>query len=363
MYTQCPECDTIFRVNAAVLRAAQGQVRCGVCDATFDAIRFLMDEIEAGVNAASASGIHFEPLPEEASATDHAAEKPTPFRPSPSLPLVAFEVADAANEWWATPVSEWVAPPTSAAIEGSADDVRALAAPEDGIAVVDTELSIAVRTYAEVVDQSVEESVHEPIPAFETEATPRIELEEQDRVSHSPGAGAPSTTGRWLACAVLLLGLLAQMIDHERDRPATLPAIAPALTAAYGLIGRSIDPRWDIAAYDIREWTATPDTASKTIQLRAKIRNRAGQAQPWPLLRIIFEDRFGGLVARRDFTPTEYLPGHPPDTGLMGAGMQIEANLALVDPGIQVVSSEIDTCLPRGGDVGCGSDYKGTHAE
>lgn len=363
MYTQCPECDTIFRVNAAVLRAAQGQVRCGVCDATFDAIRFLTDEIEAGVNAASASGIHFDPVPDDAPPTDAKTEKPTPFQPSPSLPLVAFDVADAANEWWATPVSEWIAPPTPVATEASAEDAPEMDADEDLPADGETVFTVVAPTTAEDAPEPEEESAHEPIAAFETLLTPRIELEDQDRVGHSPTSDAPSTTGRWIACGALLLALLAQVVDHERDRLATVPAIAPALTAVYGLIGRSIEPRWDIAAYDIHEWTATPDTPSKTIQLRAKIRNRADQAQPWPLLRIIFEDRYGGLVARRDFTPTEYLPGHPRDSGMMGAGMQIEANLALVDPGSQVVSYEIDTCLPRGGEVGCGSDYKGTHAE
>jgi predicted Zn finger-like uncharacterized protein len=363
MYTQCPECDTIFRVNAAVLRAAQGQVRCGVCDATFDAVRFLMDEIEAGVNAASASGIHFDPLPDEPPSTGETAEKQPPFQPSPSLPLVAFDVADAANEWWATPVSEWVAPPTPAAIEVTTDETPAMDADEDRHADVDTEFHIAAPTTSEIASEPEPEPAHEPIAAFETLETPRIELEDQDRVGRSLASNHPASAGRWLACAVLLLGLLAQVVDHERDRLATVATIAPALTAVYGLIGRSIEPRWDIAAYDIREWTATPDTSSKTIQLRAKIRNRADRAQPWPLLRIIFEDRYGGLVARRDFTPSEYLPGHPPDSGLMGTGMQIEANLALVDPGSQVVSYEIDTCLPRGGEVGCGSDYKGTHAE
>lgn len=362
MYTQCPECDTIFRVNAAVLRAAQGQVRCGVCDATFDAIRFLMDEIEAGVNAASASGIHFEPVPEESTPRDDADGKPTPFRPSPCLPLVAFEVADAANEWWATPVSEWVPPPATAQSDeqppvAPTDEVPVTADGEDGDSQVMPTGAIGATEPADDAPPS------EPISAFDTQAVPRIELDEHDRLGRaSPSRDRPSLGGG-LVCALLLLGLLAQAIDHERNRLATLPAIAPSLTAAYALIGRTLEPQWDIAAYDIREWTATPDSASKTIQLNAKIRNRAGQAQPWPLLRIIFEDRYGGLVARRDFTPAEYLPGHPADAGAMGAGMQIEAHLTLVDPGSQVVSYEIDTCLPRGGDVGCGSDYKGTHAE
>ena len=31
MYTQCPDCATVFRVTAETLRAAQGDVRCGVC--------------------------------------------------------------------------------------------------------------------------------------------------------------------------------------------------------------------------------------------------------------------------------------------------------------------------------------------
>ena len=117
MYTQCPECDTIFRVNAVLLRTAQGQVRCGVCDATFDAIRFLTDEIESGVNAQSASHIHYEPkapdhggLPVEsggAEGTDDPQVPSTPLQTGHALPLVAFEVADAANEWWATPLKVW----------------------------------------------------------------------------------------------------------------------------------------------------------------------------------------------------------------------------------------------------------------
>ena len=46
MYTQCPDCGTVFRVSAAVLRTARGQVRCGVCDATFDALEYLTEDVE-----------------------------------------------------------------------------------------------------------------------------------------------------------------------------------------------------------------------------------------------------------------------------------------------------------------------------
>jgi hypothetical protein len=205
--------------------------------------------------------------------------------------------------------------------------------------------------------------------AFDLATTPSIELEDVDRSGRPgrPGAARGRERGGrpqgWLVCAVLLLALLAQVVDHERERLVSLPTLAPTLTAVYAALGRPLEPHWNIAAYDIREWTATPDAESKTIRLRARIRNRAQQSQPWPLLRLVFEDRYGGLVARRDFTPAEYLPGHPAAAGAIAAGGLIEADLALVDPGNLVVSYEIDTCLPQGSDVGCGADYKGMHPE
>ncbi len=44
MLTQCPGCQTVFRVTSAILRAAHGQVRCGRCNQQFDAISQLLDQ-------------------------------------------------------------------------------------------------------------------------------------------------------------------------------------------------------------------------------------------------------------------------------------------------------------------------------
>ena len=43
MYTQCPDCATVFRVTAEALRAAQGNVRCGVCATSFNALENLSE--------------------------------------------------------------------------------------------------------------------------------------------------------------------------------------------------------------------------------------------------------------------------------------------------------------------------------
>jgi len=45
MYTQCPDCETIFHVTADQLSVANGDVRCGTCGATFNALFSLTDEL------------------------------------------------------------------------------------------------------------------------------------------------------------------------------------------------------------------------------------------------------------------------------------------------------------------------------
>jgi predicted Zn finger-like uncharacterized protein len=45
MFTQCPECSTAFRVTAEVLKKAAGQVRCGGCGVTFNALEHLSEDM------------------------------------------------------------------------------------------------------------------------------------------------------------------------------------------------------------------------------------------------------------------------------------------------------------------------------
>ena len=45
MYTQCPKCATVFRITAAQLRVAEGEVRCGSCAISFNALPSLSDDI------------------------------------------------------------------------------------------------------------------------------------------------------------------------------------------------------------------------------------------------------------------------------------------------------------------------------
>lgn len=88
MYTQCPECLTVYKVDGAELAAAHGSVRCGHCAAVFDALRTLSLQLPA------------EPIERlDVHATQHAPpqlELPV-FRPSPAQPSLFAEAADRAR--------------------------------------------------------------------------------------------------------------------------------------------------------------------------------------------------------------------------------------------------------------------------
>ncbi|MDH3509425.1 MAG: zinc-ribbon domain-containing protein [Gammaproteobacteria bacterium] len=45
MYTQCPKCATVFRITAAQLRVAEGEVRCGNCAISFNALSSISDDL------------------------------------------------------------------------------------------------------------------------------------------------------------------------------------------------------------------------------------------------------------------------------------------------------------------------------
>ncbi|MCH9693358.1 MAG: zinc-ribbon domain-containing protein [Gammaproteobacteria bacterium] len=47
MYTQCPDCDTAFKVTAEVLKQAAGKVRCGGCGNAFNALAYLSEDMPA----------------------------------------------------------------------------------------------------------------------------------------------------------------------------------------------------------------------------------------------------------------------------------------------------------------------------
>ena len=169
----------------------------------------------------------------------------------------------------------------------------------------------------------------------------------------------PALTHVWGAgTAVLMLLLAAQIVHHYRHDLAAGDRLYRPLTTLYAALGVSLVPRWNLAAYDVRQLGASADnTNAGQITVRASIKNTAKHAQPLPLLRVTLQDRFGNRIAARDVSPKSYLPSAIPASSFLSAGQRIDAEMAFVDPGSNAVGFEIDACLPApGGSIACAND-------
>jgi predicted Zn finger-like uncharacterized protein len=213
----------------------------------------------------------------------------------------------------------------------------------------------------------------ESLPAREPQAElvqvlPRAQLRERaapvdvdlDAAADEPGSDR--LPYQWLlGIAGAVVVLFAQIVNHYRDDLAASARFNHPLTALYASLGVTLNPRWDLHAYDVRQLGASVDPAnSGNITVRASIKNAGPQPQPLPLLRVTLQDRFGNRIATRDVQPQSYVPGAVPASALLGAGQRIDAEMAFIDPGASAVGFELDACLPAsGGGVACANDAGG----
>ena len=148
MYTQCPECGTVFRVTATVLRAAQARVRCGVCDATFNALQFLTDDL-AGDGGAVATDD-----PAQDAALLHAPAT------APADERLEFNVPPA--DWeriFIAPDRDETAPgPEPAAAEQASVNVQTVASATEELSASIGEISRQVTESTRIASGAVEEA-------------------------------------------------------------------------------------------------------------------------------------------------------------------------------------------------------------
>ena len=464
MFTQCPECGTVFKVTAPVLRAAQGQVRCGVCDASFDALRSLTDTVdapppggppEAAAPAAPAAAprppagvvpppisrataTRSTPSEDEGRALAELAARlhreargekppaPAPARPGadgdldeanvlepddvedielgeeelggeePAIPDEALEFDAPPAEWERVFVSAPRPRPRTAldinlsALEderagpdpSATDSHRFTLIEEPGgpaatgsgeLTLVEEDALSRTDEYAtlnadpgetEAPAAGIEDSWFGHKPADGAPAAAEAAIAEAPAAVFGEAAPADAARERlkrraFLAGSVLLaLALAAQLVHHNREALAANALAGPAVSALYARLGAPIEPRWDLAAYDVKQWGAATDAAPGALRLRASIINKASRAQPFPLLRVTLEDRFGAQIARGEFAPSDYLPGRAAPQGMLEPGARADADLMLDDPGSQAVGFEIDVCLKRAAGLVCGAEQK-----
>jgi predicted Zn finger-like uncharacterized protein len=154
------------------------------------------------------------------------------------------------------------------------------------------------------------------------------------------------TLGWSLGCLLLLAGLLAQVAHYYRQDLIRHPALGDVLREVYGRLGAPLSPNWDLAAYELRRWGDSSDTATDDrMTIRASLTNRAAFAQPHPILRLELDDRYGESIAVRDLEPAEYLKNPTEASRLLAPSASTEAEILILNPGPDSVGYRLDVCL------------------
>ncbi|MGH8237543.1 MAG: DUF3426 domain-containing protein [Steroidobacteraceae bacterium] len=349
MLTQCPNCQTTFRVTTEILRVADGQVRCGRCQTQFDALERLIDENEAAdAQAGRASRERGATAlsrgqPRDIEVEEPAAQEDITLEGRHIEISGRYRLPDGARgepRMREETVEEWVEIDD---IEDAAEEAHVIEVDE---ALLDGEVA------DDAVAQSgieVAEEVYEPEQAQE-EPEPEMEL-----LARPPRAPVPRVWKILLGPLVLLLAI--QFVHTYRHSLARNPQLGRAIVGIYGAFGANLQPDWNLHAYEILQWHLGSDPALPgTLKVRANLKNAASFAQPYPLLKLVLEDRWGDRVREREFEPAEYLdPSTAPDR-LLGPAQQATATISIVDPGPDAEGFRFDVCLRGSRGIVCAAD-------
>lgn len=304
MRTRCPVCSTVFRVTSEQLRLKAGKVRCGHCQAVFNAFEAF--------------------LPDTPAETDQAESTPENVSESPAPSLVGPEYS-APTEEEPVPVTQALQPAVIA---------------ESGFAEAVAAADSALEAPLAALPENLASSPEPPIPAEERaeSSSPRLEtLEESTSAAREAGlvaarelADAPGYN-RWAAGTLAGGGLG----GFEGDTPhrAVWPFVTVAVLLSVILFGQLLHHfrtdlvrRWpsvaaifEFAAVDVplprnSELVAIEtsdlqsDNARGLFVLQATLHNRAGYAQAWPALELTLTDTSDTVVSRRVLTAPDYLP-------------------------------------------------------
>jgi len=324
MRTRCPACSTVFRVTSDQLRAKAGKVRCGYCQAVFNAFDELIDETQpAAVMQPPAEA----PAKLEAAAVEYVADEQTDAieaaeldevvsipEPETETDTVAVEaLPDDETEIGLAGEDETVqdeypdAAPESA--DSEADELREIA-PSGTLTAADGEPAVPV------ADETAEEATQAAreaglVAARELAETPAFDRWAAGALSGGNSSGFETDDGRrtnWVfvvAALVLAAILSAQLAYHFRSE---LVGFIPAAAGVFEALDVQVPPpaRSDLVSIEASDLQV--DNARGLFVLNALLHNRADYAQAMPALELTLIDAADKPVARRVMKAAEYLP-------------------------------------------------------
>jgi predicted Zn finger-like uncharacterized protein len=336
MYTRCTHCNAWLRLTARQLREALGQVRCGDCLCVFNALVNLEEQSPPPMRR-----FRLEPFTRRSS-----VDGQTPASAMPRLFQFEPQDADAMND--DSSVTEGPAE-VGAQSTRLGEQSSAAAEPPQSVELKDalhgasqSALSDAPTGRSISANAEEERGPAESPPDVATSDVPPALQEDVRRLTEwrSPLRHVAST----VAATALSLALALQYVwfqpeDLVRRYPRSGPWVVK-FCAHTGCNLTGLDNRELIRMVD-RTVRIHP-TYDGALQIEAQVVNESGQSQSLPDLRFSLFDVTGSVIARRLFTPGQYLL----DTELMGTRMRpaqvVSIRLDLIAPDDTAVSFEFE---------------------
>lgn len=339
MLTQCPSCETTFRLGAADLGAAQGFVECGECGAQFNALESLADEPASAPEHSQPPeppvpeheadeigpafvllGSDAAPLPEDPLPEEDAFETTIPENTVIDFEPVAAETEPAAS-FDASPHNadeealRTGSPPAAAETEPALVDIRTPETPRGQTLSESDHAILFTDPSAEFDEDEVEET--ESLDFNDVPAALREEVAALHRPQRTP------LYWLWLLlAAALLIGLGLQLVWNLRDHiVSALPDTTPVYAAVCERIACNFEPAGapnsiELVARDVRDHPQYLDT----LLVNATLISRSETASSFPVIQLGLYGQTGEVIGIRRFEPREYLDksidrtaGMPPD--------------------------------------------------
>lgn len=344
MYTQCPQCETLFRISAEQLAQARGVVRCGLCAHCFNALESLSERPEPIYRRRGEAPEATRPPDARPTATD--AHQPSVTETTDfAIVDIGADTSTPAKLGESVP-AEFVHDQTVEHVALIADDQRDV--PPLKITTDESGLSppwIA----AHAPHGRREPSLGSPDDEAETNAVVNISPEAREAAAPTAIAAPPrrrttSATVAWaFANVALIFLLLGQYSYFHRDELAQYPELRPWLDRLCMLAGCEVPLQKDVSRIDlVNRVVQSHPQQDNALLIDATLVNDASFTQPYPMLELRFSDLNNRLVAGRRFRPEEYLaPGTDISQG-MSPKEPVHLALEIADPGKDAVSFQFN---------------------
>lgn len=148
----------------------------------------------------------------------------------------------------------------------------------------------------------------------------------------------------WAGGSLLLIALLGtQYSINHRYTLYQHPSLQPLLQTLCGLAACDTPARKDTSRIELvnRNIYSHPN-AQGALMITATVVNNAPYAQPYPLIGIRMSNVQGETIARRRFSPEQYLPNPEQAHNMMEPGTPVFISLEVQDPGSSALAFEFE---------------------